>query len=310
VASNNFANFPLAGTISGMRLNIRDVRLGERSQRGWAWLVLGLLAQVAACSSTSSSDGGRDAPKSTDVLPAHADAPLVKEGGTADRIVPDAAGIDVPLTSDTGSPSLDSPAAKGDGTQDAPVMGDASGGSSDLVQERIQPDSKAPQDTAAGRDSSLSEDARQADALRAADAPDARSDTLSIVPLSDPGTPVYTTSRAGSGACAGKTVASLIEEIQDAYPKARGGGLYTPSTFTDGSFTYAFAPRDGGFAFVFQYGEGDCPAGCISHTYWYFQTDANCVPWQVGMYDPSRSCGTAMWGVPTSYSTMPRKTCP
>jgi hypothetical protein len=280
-----------------------------------AWLVLGLLAEAAACSGTSNKKGtDRDAAARADVLLASPDSPPVRDGGaqdttaqdtTADSPVKEAAtdgpGFDVRLTPDTAAP------------QDARVIADAPGGSLDLPAKDIaEPDAEPPRDTdAASLDSSPTKDSAAADALLPSDGADARLDTARIVPVSDPGIPVYTT-RAGTGPCQGKTVDSLIDKIYASDATLPGMGLYRGLLGTDGSYIYAFVRSDGGFAFAFKYGSGDCPSGCIENEYWYFQTDADCVPRQVGHYrqQGSWACGTPLWGVPTNAITPTTKTCP
>jgi hypothetical protein len=274
---------------------------------------------VSACSSTSGkADAGLDASKPADVPRASPDSPPVQDARAPDTgdspVNPpgtDAAASDAPPTPDAAV--SDVPLARDDGAQDTRVLFDARDSSLDQsTKDAVEPDAGTSEDArTVGLDSSPIKDASAADALLVSDGADAKLDATRITPVSDPGNPVNTTSRAGTGVCEGKTVGSLIEEIHDSYPTVRGGGpLYTPNV-SDGSFTYVFVRSDGGFSFVFQYGSGDCPAGCIEHEYWYFQTDGDCVPQQVGHYRPSGvSCGTPLWGVPSFGTPGTVKVCP
>jgi len=303
-------------------MNFNRLGAGGTSRHGGpAWLVVSLLAAVSACSSTSDkTDASLDALKPADVPRASLDSPPVQDAKAPDTTgdspvnpgAPDATGSDAPLTPDSAAVS-DAPLARDDGAQDTSVLSDARDSSLDLsAKDIVEPDAGTSQDTRTGNpDSASIEDVTAADALLDSDGADAKLDAVRITPVSDPGTPVNTTSKAGTGACQGKTVGSLIEEIHESYPTVLGGGpLYSPNV-TDGSFTYVFVRSDGGFSFVFQYGSGDCPAGCIEHEYWYFQTDGDCVPQQVGHYRPSGvSCGTPLWGVPGLATPATLKVCP
>jgi len=288
-----------------------------------AWLSLGLLAGAVACSGTSNERGtDRDGATRADVLLASPDSPSGREDGTQDTTADspmdaaatDADGLDVRQTPDTAAPIPDSLLATDNGAQDVRVIAEASGGSPDLVAKDIaEPEAEAPRDTeATGLDSLPTNDAAAADSLRPSDALDAKVDSAPITPVSDPGIPVYTTTRAGTGPCEGKTVGSLIDEINASGATLPVTGLYTGILATDGSYVYAFVRSDGGFSFVFKYGSGDCPSGCIDNEYWYFQTDGGCVPQQVGHYRQQSgwACGTPLWDVPANPLTPTTKTCP
>jgi hypothetical protein len=84
-----------------------------------------------------------------------------------------------------------------------------------------------------------------------------------------------------------------------------------PDVGGDGSYIYAFAEADGGFALVFKRGGGDCPSGCTSNDYWYFETDAGCRIQAVGEAHDSGPCTPAdeqpRWGVPAAVA--PRYIC-
>ncbi|HEY3451615.1 MAG TPA: hypothetical protein VGK67_34975 [Myxococcales bacterium] len=117
-----------------------------------------------------------------------------------------------------------------------------------------------------------------------------------------PGPQVTDSATSGTGPCAGRTVAELIAAAESATPAVpQGIGLGRTSS----DFVWAFSLSDGGFALAFEHGSGDCPAGCIDHEYWYFQTDASCVPQQIGhyavLYDGGGNCrtvqGQSLWGI-------------
>jgi hypothetical protein len=131
---------------------------------------------------------------------------------------------------------------------------------------------------------------------------------------SEPGARVYDTGLEGRGSCSSHSVEQLIELISSTHPEVMsirevqprdGGG--------DGDLVIPFLREDGGFAFVFKRGEGDCLSGCISNEYWYFETRASCAPAAVGHYlrRYSGECyevaGEPMWGWPGR--TDPVSTC-
>lgn len=272
-------------------------------------LATGALAQVSACSSTSNGAGAdRDAATRADGPPASLDSAPPRDAGSD-------TGADAPVnvtSVDAAGSLLDSPLAQ-DRTQDARVLVDEPGRSSDLAtMDSAQPDAKPSQDSkAAGRDSAPHQDAAAADVRLPDGGAEARGDT-GMTPVADPGIPVYTSTRAGTGPCAGKTVRSLIDQIGAADPTFSGLPLYGGADSTDRGAVYAFARGEVGFSLVFKYGSGDCPSGCIDHEYWYFQTDADCVPRQVGHYfqQSSRACGTPMWGVPANPVAPSTEVCP
>jgi len=288
-----------------------------------AWLSVGLLAGVVACSGTSNERGtDRDGATRVDVLLANPDSPSGREDGTpnatadspVDAAETDAAGFDARQTPDTAAPIPDSLLAMDNGAQDAQVIAEVSDGSPDLVAKDIaEPEAEAPRDTeATGLDSLLTKDAIAADSLRPSDTLDAKVDSAPMNPVSDPGIPVYTTTRAGTGPCEGKAVGTLIDEINASGATLPVTRLYTGIVATDGSYVYAFVRSDGGFSFAVKYGSGDCPSGCIENEYWYFQTDGGCVPQQVGHYRQQSgwACGTPLWNVPANPLTPTTKTCP
>jgi hypothetical protein len=87
--------------------------------------------------------------------------------------------------------------------------------------------------------------------------------------------------------------------------------MSNPDLAGDGSYIYAFAEADGGFALVFKRGGGDCPAGCTVNDYWYFETDAACRIQAVGETHDSAPCTPAdeqpRWGIPAAVA--PRDIC-
>lgn len=124
-----------------------------------------------------------------------------------------------------------------------------------------------------------------------------------------PGPALRSRDAIGSGACAGKTLGGVLDAIHAAHPElADIATIYDPApgAIGDGSFVYPFALPDGGFAIVFKRGGGDCPAGCTENEYWYFRTDAACVPSSVGHYHPTfgPKCitidGSPMWATPNA----------
>jgi hypothetical protein len=125
-----------------------------------------------------------------------------------------------------------------------------------------------------------------------------------------PGDPVYDAALAGSGACAGNTVAALIAQVHADWPQLGDvQRVYQPRAGRfggDGSYVYAFA-GPGGFALAFRRGGGDCPAGCTENEYWYFATNERCAAEAVGHYRAGWESGTCLstagaplWGVPTA----------
>lgn len=271
------------------------------------WLTVGALAQGSACSSTSKGeDVHRDAATRADTLFAGSDAPPLRdEGGTGTKAD---APTDVAAIDARGS-LLDAP------VQDARVSVDAPDPSPDLVAPRDIAEAEAkprPDGKDASRDSVPSQDAVAAETRLPDGGAEARGDTGGMVPVSDPGLPVYSLTREGKGSCSGKTVRSLLDQIGAADPSLDGMSLYTGYKGMQTAFVYAFARDDGGFAFVFEVGSGDCPSGCIDHEYRYFQTAADCVPGQVGHYvqKSNRACGTPMWDVPANPVKPSTSVCP
>ena len=119
-----------------------------------------------------------------------------------------------------------------------------------------------------------------------------------------PGPAVTSWSAVGQGACAGKTLQSVVDAIHAQHPELDDIINLWMEPSIDGSFVYAFATPDGGFAIVMKRGGGDCPAGCTDNHYFYFLTDGACAPADAGKYDPvaGPTCltdsGKARWGLP------------
>jgi hypothetical protein len=123
-----------------------------------------------------------------------------------------------------------------------------------------------------------------------------------------PGRAISDPQTKGTGACDGKTLSDFLASANVTYPEISPSTLiYDPNLFFSDSpaITYAYQKPDGGFAFIYKAGSGDCPAGCTSNEYWYIESDSGCGPKQVGYYKPSSGdggCvggdGAPMWGRP------------
>ena len=91
-----------------------------------------------------------------------------------------------------------------------------------------------------------------------------------------PGPCLVDSSAVGRGACAGLILADAIE-LARSDGDAGWGALIDPYVSHpdgDGDFVAAYGLASGGFAIAFHHGWGDCPAGCISNEWWYFETEA------------------------------------
>jgi hypothetical protein len=166
-----------------------------------------------------------------------------------------------------------------------------------------------PDDSKAG-DKAITTDASSAE-VRIPDDFQAQASTgamtdAGIVGSIAPGTPIDDPTATGAGACAGRTLQSVIAAVKTLQPSLGDIERIRPNGSTsDGDFIYAYAKVDGGFALVFQRGSGDCPAGCLAHEYWYFDTDDTCSPRQSGYYSAgwsTKNCiaveGTPLWNEP------------
>lgn len=123
-----------------------------------------------------------------------------------------------------------------------------------------------------------------------------------------PGSAIHDLAAKGAGACASKTLQSVVDTAAALQPAVASiWQIYPAQPSSDGSFVFAFARTDGTFALVFKLGGGDCPAGCTENEYWYFDVDASCSPRQVGHYSAKWSTGNClavvgepMWGLPAA----------
>jgi hypothetical protein len=124
----------------------------------------------------------------------------------------------------------------------------------------------------------------------------------------DPGEAIVDPDTPGTGVCSNETAGTILAAIWQIWPELADITVIYDSNaglIGDGSFVHIFQSGDG-FRLVLVRGSGDCPAGCIDHEYWYFETDASCDPTQVGHYsrifDSSGNCyrieGNALWGLP------------
>lgn len=121
-----------------------------------------------------------------------------------------------------------------------------------------------------------------------------------------PGKPLYDEMAFGAGECAKTSLAEVLHAIEALRPDLSDVSmLYAPDPDRggDGSFRYAFAKPDGGFAVVFKRGDGDCPSGCITNDYWYFETGVGCDVQEVGeTHRGGDGCIQAdqlpRWGIP------------
>ena len=125
-----------------------------------------------------------------------------------------------------------------------------------------------------------------------------------------PREPVYSEMENGRGECAKVSLAQVLRAIEVLRPDLNDvTTLYAPDPDRggDGSFKYAFLRPNGGFAVVFKRGDGDCPSGCITNDYWYFETGADCEVVEVGeAHRGGDGCIQAdqlpRWGIPPAVS--------
>lgn len=128
------------------------------------------------------------------------------------------------------------------------------------------------------------------------------------------GTVLTTRDATGTGVCATTTAGDIIDAARALVPDLPD----VREPFDPGQPSAGEAPRVlvyrtpcGGFAAVFITGNGDCPAGCIDHRYWYFETNPSspkvCTLGTAGAhartFDRARNCyevkGSPRWGQPT-----------
>lgn len=130
-----------------------------------------------------------------------------------------------------------------------------------------------------------------------------------------PGEPVYNEMTFGGGQCAKVSLAEVLRAIEALRPDLSDvSTLYAPDPDTggDGSFKYAFLKPDGGFAVVIKRGDGDCPSGCITNDYWYFETGVGCEVQEIGeTHRGGDGCIQAdqlpRWGIPGA--ALPSEIC-
>ena len=111
---------------------------------------------------------------------------------------------------------------------------------------------------------------------------------------------------AGTGSCTGFTLGDVVARVRADNPALADITDYVGPYLSDRErLIFAFAIPNG-FRVVFKRGSDDCPAGCISNAYWYFETDAACVPQPAGhysaQYQSPGNCfvieGAPVWGFP------------
>ncbi len=130
-----------------------------------------------------------------------------------------------------------------------------------------------------------------------------------------PGQPVYDEMTLGRGECAAVSLAQVLRAIEALRPDLNDvTTLYAPDPDRggDGSFRYAFLRPGGGFAVVFKRGDGDCPSGCITNDYWYFETGVDCDVQEVGeAHRGGDGCiqpdQLPRWGIP--HAALPSEIC-
>ncbi len=110
----------------------------------------------------------------------------------------------------------------------------------------------------------------------------------------------------GTGSCAGVTLGDVVTRARADNPALADITDFVGPYLGDRErVIFAFAIPNG-FRVVFKRGSGDCPAGCISNEYWYFETDAACLPQPAGHYSAQYkspgNCfvidGAPVWGFP------------
>jgi len=134
--------------------------------------------------------------------------------------------------------------------------------------------------------------------------------------IPDAPTKVSDPDATGDGPCASKTARDVLDAIHAAYPDfADVTDFPDPRYFGVPNLVYPYT-SDAGFSMVLARGTGDCPGGCMSWRYWYFQTDASCEPHEVGsysdLYGPGNCftvAGEPMWGMP-DHTPTPDTLCP
>ncbi|MHA1950762.1 MAG: hypothetical protein ACW987_12935 [Candidatus Thorarchaeota archaeon] len=78
-----------------------------------------------------------------------------------------------------------------------------------------------------------------------------------------------------------KRVCEIYEQVESVVSATTNN----TSTYKDNAYPYPCITGDG-MSYLFRYGWGDCPSGCIYHQYWYFKVIGNTVEY-IGTYDTS-----------------------
>lgn len=121
----------------------------------------------------------------------------------------------------------------------------------------------------------------------------------------------------GTGACSDVTLGEFIERAHELRPELADIEVLTPGSgevTSDPEREIIPLVSDDGFLLAFKRGEGDCESGCISSTYFYFESDAECQPVYLGEYsaifDDENNCyeveGERRWEVGRNVSTTSR----
>lgn len=123
----------------------------------------------------------------------------------------------------------------------------------------------------------------------------------------EPGTPVSSLDVLGVGACSGQTLGAVLSRLRVEHPELTDVSvLYRRDATIDGNYVYAYQTKSG-FAFAFKRVFG-CLGDCLNRETFYFVTDSNCFPQQIGRYRTEyvtdSSCfliaGNALWNQPTA----------
>lgn len=148
---------------------------------------------------------------------------------------------------------------------------------------------------------------------------DASPGVCGVLASSPPGTLATSRDAKGANQCASVTIGEVIDAARKLDPTTPNvSEPFHPNDGTGGEAprVLAYITPLGGFALAFIDGSGDCPAGCINHRYWYFETNPSataCTLTAVGKYstnfDSAGNCyaveGAARWGQPPPI----KKTC-
>lgn len=121
----------------------------------------------------------------------------------------------------------------------------------------------------------------------------------------------------GTGACEGVSLGEFIERAHELRPELADIEALTPGSgevLADPGREIIPLQSDDGFLLAFKRGDGDCEAGCISSTYFYFESDEECQPVYLGkysaIYDSENKCyeveGERRWDVGRNVPTTSR----